>query len=230
SPLSLRPIFILDSPPPRGSETLIPRPSSSSPTSPSRGNMSQSKASIGLSWAPKVPIFSKEAKESAGKLQIKEPTWTPENELVDGLFVPPRDPRKLNKLMKKSLKDTAGASWFDMPAPTITPELKKDLEILKLRSVLDPKRHFKKGDKSKTLPKYFQVGTVIEPASEFFSGRLTKKERKATLVDELLSDHNLKAYRKRKVQEIEESRKPGGVEKWKIKGRNSRKRAKDRRR
>lgn len=76
-----------------------------------QGNMAQSKASIGLSWAPKVPIFSKEAKESAGKLQIKEPTWTPENELVDGLFVPPRDPRKLNKLMKKSLKDTAGASW-----------------------------------------------------------------------------------------------------------------------
>ncbi|KAF5943165.1 hypothetical protein HYC85_020807 [Camellia sinensis] len=93
-----------------------------------------------------------------------------------------------------------------------------------LRSVIDPKRHYKKGDsKSRT------VGTVIESASDFFTGRLTKKERKATLADELLSDHTLGEYRKRKVREIEEQNRPGGVEKWKIKGRQSWKRAKQRR-
>ncbi|KAI7995038.1 rRNA-processing protein FCF2, partial [Camellia lanceoleosa] len=73
------------------------------------------------------------------------------------------------------------------------------------------------------------VGTVIESASDLFTGRLTKKERKATLADELLSDHTLGEYRKRKVQEIEEQNRPGGVEKWKIKGRQSWKRAKQRR-
>ncbi|THG03208.1 hypothetical protein TEA_009735 [Camellia sinensis var. sinensis] len=109
----------------------------------------------------------------------------------------------------------------------------------RLRSVIDPKRHYKKGDsKSRTVPKYFQastwlhtrnVGTVIESASDFFTGRLTKKERKATLADELLSDHTLGEYRKRKVREIEEQNRPGGVEKWKIKGRQSWKRAKQRR-
>jgi len=36
---------------------------------------------------------------------------------------------------------------------------------------------------------------VIESASEFFTGRLTKKERKATLADELLSDRSLAQYR-----------------------------------
>lgn len=36
---------------------------------------------------------------------------------------------------------------------------------------------------------------MIESASDFFSGRLTKKERKATLADELLSDHSLEKYR-----------------------------------
>ncbi len=41
----------------------------------------------------------------------------------------------------------------------------------------------------------YQVGTVIESASEYFSGRLTKKERKASLADELLSDQALKDYR-----------------------------------
>nr|POE49651.1 hypothetical protein CFP56_05868 [Quercus suber] len=39
-------------------------------------------------------------------------------------------------------------------------------------------RHYKKGDsKSKTLPVYFQMGTVIESASDFFTGRLNKKRR-----------------------------------------------------
>ncbi|XP_073006384.1 rRNA-processing protein fcf2-like [Typha latifolia] len=191
--------------------------------------MSENKTVIGLSWAPKMPPLSNGVKNNEAKLRIKESIWKPENELVDGLFVPPRDPRKLNMLLRKNVKDTAGASWFDMPAPNITPELKKDLEILKLRSVIDPKRHFKKGEKSKAPPKYFQASTVIEPATEFFSGRLTKKQRKMTLADELLSDHALKAYRKRKVQEIEEIRQPGGVDKWKIKGKKSWKRAKHRR-
>ncbi|KAJ0093744.1 hypothetical protein Patl1_24741 [Pistacia atlantica] len=175
--------------------------------------------------------------------------------------------KKLNKLLKKQMKDTVGTSWFDMPAATITPELKKDLQLLKLRNAFDPKRHYKKGDtKSKTLPKYFQaclachsehsalllnlsyldglnpyvktsflfltnyqVGTVIEPSTEFFSSRLNKKERKASLADELLSDPNLGQYRKRKVREIEEQNRPSGNEKWKIKGRQSQKRAKQRR-
>lgn len=37
------------------------------------------------------------------------------------------------------------------------------------------------------------------------------------------------SHRKRKVQEIEEQRQPGGVGKWKIKGRQTWKRAKQRR-
>lgn len=40
-----------------------------------------------------------------------------------------------------------------------------------------------------------QVGTVMESASDFFTGRLTKKERKATIADELLSDRTLAQYR-----------------------------------
>eukprot|EP00262_Sarcandra_glabra_P016908 TRINITY_DN563_c0_g1_i1.p1 TRINITY_DN563_c0_g1~~TRINITY_DN563_c0_g1_i1.p1 ORF type:complete len:193 (-),score=37.46 TRINITY_DN563_c0_g1_i1:220-798(-) len=192
--------------------------------------MSEKGPVIGLSWAPKVPPLSSAMKATSQKLQIQasKTVWKHDHELVDGLFVPPWDPRKLNKLLKKQVKDTTGKSWFDMPAPTVTPEIKKDLQILKLRSAIDPKRHYKKGE-SKALPKYFQVGTVIESASDFFSGRLTKKERKATLADELLSDHSLGDYRKRKVREIEQ-RRPVGVDKWKIRGPQTRKRANQRRR
>ncbi|KAK3011949.1 hypothetical protein RJ639_012531 [Escallonia herrerae] len=199
--------------------------------------MPGSKPVIGLSWEPKLPTLANGMKNGLDKrqnLQEGSSGYKPYTELIDGLFVPPNDPKKLNKLLRKQVKDTARKSWFDMPAPTMTPELKKDLQLLKLRGVMDPKRHYKKGDsKSKTLPKYFQasfpVGTVIEGASEFFTGRLTKKERKTTLADELLSDPSLGNYRKRKVQEIEEHNRPAGVDKWKNRGRQSWKRAKQRR-
>uniref|UniRef100_F6HE40 Fcf2 pre-rRNA processing C-terminal domain-containing protein n=1 Tax=Vitis vinifera TaxID=29760 RepID=F6HE40_VITVI len=197
--------------------------------------MSESKAVIGLSWEPKLSLLSSAPKNGSDKSEnVAENSgaslWKPDSELVDGLFVPPNNPRKVNKLLRKQVKDTTGTKWFDMPAPTITPELKKDLQLLKLRSAIDPKRHYKKSDsKSKTLPKYFQVGTVIESASDFFSGRLTKKERKASLADELLSNSSFADYRKRKVREIEEQNRPAGVDKWKIKGRQSWKRKKQRR-
>jgi hypothetical protein len=45
---------------------------------------------------------------------------------------------------------------FDMPAPTVTPEIKKELQLLQLRGVMDPKRHYKASD-MKGIPKYFQV-------------------------------------------------------------------------
>ncbi|KAL3624631.1 hypothetical protein CASFOL_031299 [Castilleja foliolosa] len=181
--------------------------------------MSGNNSVVELSWKPNVALFPSTGKGNSTKTEPSA-LYRSNSQLVDGLFLPPNDPRKLNKLMKKQVKDTAGKKWFDMPAPTLTPELKKDLQLLKLRSAIDPKRHYKKGDsKSKRLPKYFQVGTVIETASEFFSGRLTKKERKATLADELLSNSTLREYRKRKVREIEEVNRPAGVDKWKNKSR-----------
>jgi len=46
-----------------------------------------------------------------------------------------------------------------MPATELTDELKNDLEVLQMRSVLDPKHFYKKND-LKVLPKYFQVHPV----------------------------------------------------------------------
>jgi hypothetical protein len=51
---------------------------------------------------------------------------------------------------------TAGKKWFDIPATAeITPTIKRDLTLLQMRNVLDPKRHYRAS--AKTLPKYFQV-------------------------------------------------------------------------
>ncbi|KAF9612748.1 hypothetical protein IFM89_003758 [Coptis chinensis] len=136
--------------------------------------MLEGASTIGLTWEPKIPILTSRTIASGSRKLESSPqnlVWKPDSKLIDGLFVPPNDPRKLNKLIRKQQKDT----------------------IQLLRSALDPKRHYKKSDsKSKTLPKYFQA-------------------------------------KNRKIREIEEQKRPAGVEKWKNKGRQSWKRAKDRR-
>lgn len=98
-----------------------------------------------------------------------------------------------------------GAGWFNMHAPQINPEIRHDLEILRMRSVLNPKHFYKKND-MKTLPKYFHVGKVIDSPMDFYSSRLTKKERKKTIVDELMTDAMFTKYNKRKYKEIIEEK------------------------
>jgi hypothetical protein len=48
--------------------------------------------------------------------------------------------------------------------------------FLQLRHVIDPKRHFKRAGKSKALPKYFQVSSLITIRIDFIlicgSGKL----------------------------------------------------------
>ncbi|KAI9308052.1 Fcf2 pre-rRNA processing-domain-containing protein [Cunninghamella echinulata] len=109
---------------------------------------------------------------------------------------------------------TAGKGWFDMPRTEITPELKRDLEILKMRHILDRKRHYKKMGKNSD-PKYFQVGTVIEGATEFFSARINKKDRKRTFVDEILSNDEQKDYYRNKYLTSQTAKSSGGKKHYK---------------
>lgn len=63
-------------------------------------------------------------------------------------------------LLQEERAKSTGKNWYFMKAPEITEEMKNDLEILKMRSSLDPKHFYKKND-FKTLPKYFQVGVQL---------------------------------------------------------------------
>lgn len=58
--------------------------------------------------------------------------------------------------LQKEREKTKGKNWFHLPATEMTDEIKTDLEIIKMRSVLDPKHFYKKNDVD-SLPKYFQV-------------------------------------------------------------------------
>nr|XP_034194417.1 deoxynucleotidyltransferase terminal-interacting protein 2 isoform X1 [Osmia lignaria] len=109
--------------------------------------------------------------------------------------------RKLQARKHRERAKTKGTGWFNMPAPEITPEIKHDLQVLQMRSVLDPKHFYKKND-LKVLPKYFQIGKVVDTPLDYYSGRLTKKERKKTIVDELMADAEFSKYNKRKYKEI----------------------------
>ncbi|KAK9430047.1 Fcf2 pre-rRNA processing-domain-containing protein [Lipomyces doorenjongii] len=119
------------------------------------------------------------------------------------------DPIKIKRENKEAKEATAGEKWFDMPKTELTPTIKRDMQLLRLRNVLDPKRHYRR-ENEKEVPKYFQTGTIMEGPTEYFSSRLTKKERKQTLADEILANEKAKAYFKRKYDEIQTVKASGG--------------------
>ncbi|KAM3841540.1 deoxynucleotidyltransferase terminal-interacting protein 2 isoform 2-T2 [Vipera latastei] len=117
--------------------------------------------------------------------------------------VPPlrQSVHQLKKQRRIERAKTAGDGWFGMKAPEMTEELKNDLKALKMRAAIDPKRFYKKNDR-KGLPRHFQVGTIVDSPADFYHARIPKKERKKTIVDELLTDAEFRRYNKRKYQDI----------------------------
>jgi hypothetical protein len=108
----------------------------------------------------------------------------------------------------QEVKDNAGPSWYGLPRTD--PATKKDLQILKMRDVLAMgKQHFKKDNRKNPMPEFSQVGTLVEGPTEFYSARLTKKERKRTLVEEVLSSGQALSKFKSKYNEIQERKTSG---------------------
>jgi len=106
-------------------------------------------------------------------------------------------------------KATAGSQWFNLPRTVLTPELKRDLQLLHMRGVLDPKRHYKKEGSKPNIPEFSQVGTIIEGPTEFFSGRLSNKDRKRTFVEEVLNTEKASGRFKNKYGEIQATKTSG---------------------
>ncbi len=96
-----------------------------------------------------------------------------------------------------------------MPCTNLTPELRADLQLLKMRSILDPHQHYKKDSTKSLVPEYSQVGKIIEGPTEFFSSRLPNKERKKTFVEEVLVNEESIGRFKNKYSEIQASKTSG---------------------
>ncbi|KAK0737075.1 Fcf2 pre-rRNA processing-domain-containing protein [Apiosordaria backusii] len=110
---------------------------------------------------------------------------------------------------KKEEKDNAGKDWFNMPRTELTTELKRDLQALRMREVIaNGKQYFKKDNRKDFIPTYSQVGTIIAGATDGANQRLTRKERKRTIVEEVLSGSNTAKF-KSKFHEIQEKKMSG---------------------
>ncbi|NXX56190.1 TDIF2 protein, partial [Scopus umbretta] len=143
----------------------------------------------------------KELKEKKKDQLLQKSVITPDFEKKE--CVPPfrESLHQLKKQRRAEREKTTGDGWFGMKAPEITSELKNDLKVLKMRASLDPKHFYKKNDRD-GLPKYFQVGTVVDSPIDFYHSRIPKKQRKRTIVEELLADSEFRRYNKKKYQEI----------------------------
>lgn len=76
--------------------------------------MVESKPTIGLKWEPTLPPLSSSTGSQRLHTSPQNIVWKPSNELINGLYVPPNDPRKLNKMAREQRKDTAGAKWYQV--------------------------------------------------------------------------------------------------------------------
>ncbi|KAL0581016.1 dTDP-fucopyranose mutase [Marasmius crinis-equi] len=121
--------------------------------------------------------------------------------------------KPITKRERKELRNkTAGPDWFDMSASSEAdlPRLHREVEAMRLRNQLDPKRFYRKdegeGKGIKGLPKHFAMGTIVATSTPFggSSGQnLTRAEKKRTLVDELVDDAEAKRYAKKKFQDLQ---------------------------
>jgi hypothetical protein len=121
--------------------------------------------------------------------------------LTDESIAPKVESMRVQKKKRRLEREkTAGKEWYDLPAHEITPEVAKDIQLLNMRDALDPKRHYKRNSGVDKL-KYFHVGTVIGDGTDYYND-LTRKQKKRTMVEELMSDAQTKAYQKKKYSEV----------------------------
>ena len=84
-----------------------------------------------------------------------------------------------------------------------------------MRSVLDPKRFYKKMDSKSDVPAFSQVGTIIEGPTEYFSGRINNKDRKRTFVEEVLAQEAKTGRFKSKYHDIQKKKTSGRTDFYK---------------
>ncbi|KAI0381013.1 Fcf2-domain-containing protein [Hypomontagnella monticulosa] len=158
-----------------------------------------------------VPSKSEVAKTSSKSVASKQNTKplasSKDNTKSEDLSV--RIPEVRRSKAEMTAKADAGPSWFNLPRTDLTPQLKKDLQLLRMRDVLDSKRFYRKDSSRALVPEFSSVGTIVEGPTDFFNARLTKKERKRTLLEEVLETEDSTRKFKSKYGEIQATKTSG---------------------
>ncbi|KAG0682343.1 hypothetical protein C6P40_004850 [Pichia californica] len=108
---------------------------------------------------------------------------------------------------RRLIKEENSKKWFSLPKVEMTDELKRDMLIIKNRKYLDPKR-FYKGEKWE-IPENFQIGEIVEGVGEY-AGRLNRKQKGKTLVDELLKNEDSSTWFDKTFNDIQKKKRSGG--------------------
>lgn len=80
-----------------------------------------------------------------------------------------------------------------------------------LATVIDVllRRHYKKDNGKGKLPPFSQVGTVVQGPTEWYSSRISKKDRAKNFVEEIMAVEQDTGRFKRKYDEIQGSKTSG---------------------
>ncbi|PHH68575.1 hypothetical protein CDD80_7412 [Ophiocordyceps camponoti-rufipedis] len=86
-------------------------------------------------------------------------------------------------------KDTTGPDWFYLPRTDLTPEFKRDWQLLSMRGLLDPK-HQKKVLRSKP-PLYCRIGESTSRLNLKSRQRCTRSERNRPQFYQILGEQDV---------------------------------------
>ncbi|KAI5292732.1 hypothetical protein KEM52_006110 [Ascosphaera acerosa] len=173
------------------------------------------KEKIGIPSLGTVKVEKPYVRVDGAVAKVEQPRLVSEKDKKLANHIRTVEPIPLDGEAKKKTKPTAGPEWFNLPKTHVTPELKRDLQLLRMRNVLDPHRHYKKDSAKSKIPEYSQVGTVVEGPTEFFSSRIVKRDRKKTFLEEVAADRTAKEKFTSKYEEIQARKRSGKKEHYK---------------
>ncbi|KAG0143634.1 hypothetical protein CROQUDRAFT_48531 [Cronartium quercuum f. sp. fusiforme G11] len=121
-------------------------------------------------------------------------------------------------IKKKSEKVSKKVGWHELPQQEITPEVKREIQAMRLHGTLDPKCFVKGGIEKRLkepIPDRFQFGHII-PSGRSSSTGTEAIPKKRSFVEALIADEEAKGWTKKKyVNEVQISGASGGKGFWK---------------
>lgn len=128
---------------------------------------------------------------------------------VRGAPIRPVDDAKLRRKEARAAAKERLEKWYGLPRQKLTPELEKELQVIKMRASIDPKRFYKANDSQK-LPEYFamatEVGGGMAPAGLQATTRDVNPRSGRSLLDEVMRDQRAQEWSSKKYAEAEEAR------------------------
>jgi len=134
-----------------------------------------------------------------------------------GETVPSLKPSVLTKEELKSVRDRTrdwkGSAYFGLPKQEMTKDLKRELEILKLRKYANPSRHYRGNDSNK-LPTHFHIGVEVGGGLQAVGantnvtdtmGMVGAKKRKGiSFAKQLIGDDTVQSWTRRRTKVVNE--------------------------